>query len=71
MTQLNRPIYFEPVRARLQSLAASQVKGSELIEQLRAIAADYKRALFKDTHAKRPPSEPRRCTTLLSRSRIA
>jgi len=66
MTQPSSPTYFEPVRARLQSLGAKQVKGRELIEQLREIAADYKRALFNDNHAK-----PRRCTALLSRSRIA
>ncbi len=47
MTRLQE--YFEQfVRARLQNLAASQTSGRELIEQLRAIASDYKRVLFND-----------------------
>jgi hypothetical protein len=71
MTQPSWPTHFARVRARLQSLGARQVKGREFIEQLREIAADYKRALFNDSHAKRPPLEPRRFTALLSRSRIA
>ena len=41
--------YFEQfIRVRLQNLAASQASGRELIERLRAIAADYKRFLFND-----------------------
>jgi hypothetical protein len=47
MTRLTWQEYFEQfIRARLQDLAASQASGSELIERLRAIAADYKRFLF-------------------------
>jgi hypothetical protein len=32
----------------LQNLAANQASGRDLIERLSAIAADYKRVLFKD-----------------------
>jgi hypothetical protein len=49
MTLLTWQKYFEQfIRVRLQNLAASKASGKELIEQLRAIAADYKRVLFKD-----------------------
>ena len=49
MTRLTWQEYFErSIRARLQNLAANQASGRELIERLRAIAADYKRVLFKD-----------------------
>ena len=48
MTQLAWQEYFEQtIRAQLQNLAARQVCGRELIEQLRAIASDYKRVLFR------------------------
>jgi hypothetical protein len=41
--------YFEQfIRARLGDLAARQASGRELIERLRAIAADYKLFLFDD-----------------------
>ena len=54
MTQLTWQEYFEQfIRARLQDLAASQASGRELIEQLRAIAADYKRFLFDDNSPSR------------------
>jgi hypothetical protein len=49
MTRLTWQEYFEQfIRPRLQDLAASQASGRELIERLRAIAADYKRFLFDD-----------------------
>ena len=56
MTRLTWQEYFEQfIRVRLQNLAASQASGRELIERLRAIAAEYKRFLFNDnsplTHA--------------------
>jgi hypothetical protein len=49
MTRLAWQEYFEQfIRVRLQNLAARQASGRELIEQLRAVAADYKRVLFDD-----------------------
>jgi hypothetical protein len=49
MTRLTWQEYFEQfIRAQLQDLAASQASGRELIERLRAIAADYKLFLFDD-----------------------
>jgi hypothetical protein len=49
MTQLTWQEYFEQtIRVQLQNLAARQAGGRELIERLRAIATDYKRALFND-----------------------
>ncbi len=49
MTRLTWQEYFEQfIRVRLQNLAAMQASGRELIEQLRAIAADYKGVLFDD-----------------------
>jgi hypothetical protein len=50
MTRLTWQKYFEQtVRVQLQNLAASQTSGRELIERLRAIAADYKLVLFNDS----------------------
>ena len=49
MTQLTWQEYFEQfIQVRYQNFAASQASGRELIERLRAIAADYKRFLFND-----------------------
>jgi hypothetical protein len=46
MTTLTWQEYFEQfIRVRAQNLDARQASGRELIEQLRAIAADYKRVL--------------------------
>jgi hypothetical protein len=50
MTRLTWQEYFEQtIRVQLQNLAARQASGRELIEQLRTIAADYKRVLFKNS----------------------
>ena len=49
MTRLTWQEYFErTLRVQLRNLAARQISGRELIEQLRAIATDYKRVLFND-----------------------
>jgi hypothetical protein len=49
MTRLTWQEYFEQtIRVQLQNLAARQASGRQLIEQLRAVASDYKRVLFND-----------------------
>jgi hypothetical protein len=49
MTLLTWQKYREQfIRVRLRNFPASKASGKELIQQLRAIAADYKRVLFKD-----------------------
>jgi hypothetical protein len=59
MTRLTWQEYFEQfIRVRLQNLAASQASGRELIEQLRAIAADYKRFLFNDNSQLKQHGDP-------------
>ena len=58
MTRLSWQKYFEQfIRPRLQDLAARQSDGRDLIERLRAIAADYKQFLFDEVAGVSPPGK--------------